>query len=147
MPRRKLLTPPRCGSSLLRTSRCRTTRLRRLPRRTRLWLAQLCRQRKFVSRRLGESLAGCCMGSYGGGCRLPAGLRGVTCSELRRTVPGGWVSTCVLQTKTFLKGVEVVAKLGRVARRRHSAAVAHFSSTILAATKVGASVDEDSSRD
>ena len=57
------------------------------------------------------------------------------------------MSTCVLQTKTFLKGVEVVAKLRRVARKRHSAAVAHFSSTILSATKVGASVDEDSQRD
>ena len=65
-------------------------RLRRLPRRTRLWLAQLCGQRKFISRRLGWSLAGCCIGSYGGGCRLTAGLRGVTCSELRRTEPGGW---------------------------------------------------------
>ena len=87
------------------------------------------------------------MGSYGGGCRLTAGLRGVACSELRRTEPGGGVSTGVLQTKTYLKGVEVVAKLRRVASKRHSAAVAHFSSTILAATKVGASVDEDSPRD
>ena len=57
------------------------------------------------------------------------------------------MSTCVLLTKTYLKGVEVVAKLRRLARKRHSAVVAHFSSTILAATKVGASVDEDSSRD
>ena len=145
--RRKLLTPLRCGSSLLRTSRCRTTRLRRIPRGTRLWLGQLCRQRKFVSRSLGESLAGWCMGSYGGGCRLTAGLRGVTCSELRRTEPGGGVSTGVLQTTTYLKGVEVVAKLRRLVRKRHSGAVAHFASTILAATKVGASVDEDSSRD
>ena len=60
-----------------------------MPRRTRLWLAQLCGQRKFVSRSLGESLAGCCMGSYGGGCRPTAGLCGVTCSELRRTEQGG----------------------------------------------------------
>ena len=29
------------------------------------------------------------MGSYGGGCRPTAGLRGVTCSELRRTEPEG----------------------------------------------------------
>ena len=60
---------------------------------------------------------------------------------------GREVSTCVLQTKTYLKGVEVVAKLRRVARRRHSAAVTHFSSTILAAAKVDAPVDEDSPRD
>ena len=43
--------------------------------------------------------------------------------------------------------VEVVAKLRRLARKRHSAAVGHFSSTVLTATKVGASVDEDSPRD
>ena len=60
---------------------------------------------------------------------------------------GRGVSTCVLQTTTCLKGVEVVAKLRRLASKRHSAAVAHFSSTILAATKVDAPVDEDSSRD
>ena len=49
---------------------------------------------------------------------------------------GRGVSTCVLQTKTCLKGVEVVAKLRRLASKRHSAAVAHFSSAILAATKL-----------
>ena len=51
----------------------------------------------------------------------------------KRNGAGGGVSTFVLQTKTYLKRVEVVAKLRRVARRRHSAAVAHFSSTTLAA--------------
>ena len=57
------------------------------------------------------------------------------------------MSTCVLQTKTYLKGVEVVAKLRRLVRKRHSGAVVHFASTILDATKVGAPVDEDSARD
>ena len=57
------------------------------------------------------------------------------------------MSTCVLLTKTYVKGVEVVAKLRRLVRKRHSGAVAHFASTILAAAKVNALVDEGSVRD
>ena len=60
---------------------------------------------------------------------------------------GRGVSTCVLQTKTYLKGVEVMTKLRRFASKRHSVVVAHFSSTVFAARKVGASADDDSPRD
>ena len=78
--------------------------------------------------------------------RLPTNSRPSWSHVLRAEKDGAGrgVSTCVLQTKTYLKGVEVVAKLRRLARKRHSAAVAHFASTILAATKVDAPVDEDS---
>ena len=81
--------------------------------------------------------------------RLPTNSRPSLSHVLRaeKDGVGRGVSTCVLQTTTYLKGVEVVAKLRRLARKRHSAAVAHSSSTILAATKVGASADEDSPRD
>ena len=81
--------------------------------------------------------------------RLPTDSRPSWSRVLRAEKDGAGrgVSTCVLQTKTCLKGVEVVAKLRRLVRKRHYAAVAHFSSTVFAATKVGASVDEDSPRD
>ena len=81
--------------------------------------------------------------------RLPTNSRPSWSRVLRAEKDGAGrgVNTRVLQPKTYLKGVEVVAKLRRLGRKRHSAAVAHFASTILAAAKVDAPVDEDSPRD